>query len=197
MKKAFLISLALVANFAWATAPWWNGLSSNYCTLTSVGDTCTVQPGGVGSLGVQVNMTGTAQVQVEASLDGTNFFPINVVKSGVNYATGVITLNGIYTGRVAGYRMVRGRLVDSSAPVVVSMISTGADSGLFTSITLPTFTVTQTITPTYTATLTYTRTATLTVTKTVTQTNTPTVTRTVTPTASPTNTPEVSATPTP
>lgn len=199
MKKILVLVLALIANTAFSAAAWWNGLSSNQVTMSAVGATCTVQPGGVGSLGVQFATTGSAAVQMEASLDGTTFFPFSVVQTGATAATGIITQNGIYTGRIAGYRQVRGRLLTADAPITLGLLCTGADTGLTTAITFPTPTWTPTITPTATptATPTWTPTATPTATPTITKTTTPTPTFTVTPTVTPTATPTWSPTVTP
>lgn len=194
MKKILVLVLALIANTAFSAASWWNGLSSNQVTMSAVGATCTAHPGGVGSLGVQFATTGSAAVQMEASLDGVTFFPFSVVQTGATAATGIINQNGIYTGRVAGYSQVRGRLLTADAPITLGLLCTGADTGLTTAITFPTptWTPTITLTSTPTATRTWTPTATPTATPTVTKTPTPTPTFTVTPTATRTATPTAS-----
>lgn len=180
MRKLLLgIFLAFTAT---TQASWWNGLTSNSADFTYRGQTCTVEPGGVGTVGLQVTGTGTGGIELQASLDGVNFWPIPAVKAGTSSTTGYISAPGLYTSRVAGFRTVQAKAITvTSGTLTVNLLCSGAGTGDTYTVTLPT----MTHTPTLTATPTITRTWTLTATRTI----TPTITVTATPTPTPTRTP--------
>ncbi len=200
---SFLIMLATQAH----SLNWWNGLDNNQAVLTFQEDAVSVNPQGVGTLGVQVTGNGAGGIQIEASLDGSQFWPIPVVQAGTSTTTGFIAAPGIYTARVAGFRIVRARLaVATSGSFTVSLFSTAANTADTFSVTLPSPTNTRTVTKTFTPTLTFTYSPTMTKspTMTATQTSSPTptispsgtFTRTASPTLTATGTPTLTRSPT-
>jgi hypothetical protein len=94
---------------------------------------------GVTTVAIQITGTWTGSILFEATVDGTNFFPITMHPiAGFGALITSVTANGQWQGDIAGYAAVRARCsVTGSGTAVVSLRTTGGASDMAVTVCAP------------------------------------------------------------
>jgi len=80
-------------------------------TMTAAAETLTIKAGGGQAVALLVTgVTGTAGVQVEASVDGKDWAPLYLHQADGAFVSLTVTANGTYTANASGFRSIRAKM---------------------------------------------------------------------------------------
>jgi hypothetical protein len=99
--------------------------------LVAANDYADIPVSGQGAVGIQLSGTWAGTVSFQASVDGTNYLPMNLLPVNSGTASTTTTTSNIFLANVSGLSVVRVKLTTTSSGTVVVSWRVSSQSGRY------------------------------------------------------------------